>query len=108
MESWESTATGRNNWGRLCGVLSGRQNREYTNCGRRCESVGEKGHQLSRLCSKLSTSVSSVTKTASKKADVLVTAVATQSTDATYGAALLSFQTDGHQKVNQRICVKVI
>ena len=66
MESWESAAIGRNNWGRLCGVVLGREKREYTNCGRRRESVGEKGHQISRLYSTLSTSVSSVTKIASK------------------------------------------
>ena len=47
---------------------------EETNCGRRRESVGEKGRPLPRLYIKLSTPVPFVAETVTQKSDFLVTA----------------------------------
>ena len=59
----------------LCIVVTGRQ-KKGTVDGE--ETIGEKGHRLPHLYIKLSTPLSSVTKTAIQKSHILITADAVQ------------------------------
>ena len=70
---------------RLCRVVSGRQKKSETNCGR---EKREKSHRLPRLYIKVSAPVPSVIE--NQKPDFLVTADAVRNTDITCGTAPLS------------------
>ena len=71
IESWESAETATT--GESI-VERRRQKKEETNCERRRECVGEKGHRLPRFYIALSTPVPPVEETATQKSGFLFTA----------------------------------
>ena len=76
-------------------ISNGRRKKKQTVNGEEGESEAIDYH--ARLYIKLSTPVPSVAETDTQKSDFLVTTDAVQNTDATYGAAPLSFEIDGCQ-----------